>query len=87
MHIKRSIEVVKAVLLEVVVQKGTSSSARTTTTIDVQVHLHVGITAVVYGAQVRITVRHIVRKECALIQISPLVHALLRGRVELHHHG
>jgi len=60
--------VVEAILLEVVVQKGPgSTSARATATIDVQVHFHVGVTAVVDGAQVRGTVRHVVRKERALV--------------------
>lgn len=79
---------VEAILLQVVVQKGTSSPcARATASINVQVHFHVRVSAVVDSAQVWITVRHVVWKERALVQVAPLVHALLRRGVELYHHG
>ena len=69
------------------VKKGTSPSSWAATTVDVEVHLHVRISAVVDSAQVWITVGHVVWKECALVEVAPLVHAFLSGRVKLHHHG
>lgn len=87
-HVEGPVQVVEAILLEVVIQEGTGpSSTWPACAIDVQVHFHVGVTAVVDSAQVSVTVGHVVRKERALVQVAPLVHALLCRRVELHHHG